>query len=283
MSRKTVALVGGPETGKTNFLARLWESLRSGEGLLSNTELPENITYVEGALEHLLEGDFAPRTQAAGVSGNIKMPVKTRLMEGSATFELVVPDVMGEIWEKAVSTKKLSREIYEVLGNACGALLFIRAVSELNEEPLDWVASKDLLELPRKHDGQSGKIPTQVQLCELLKMLEYTWKDSQSARRVAIIVTAWDRLDEDLANNDPYEYINLQFPLFAGKLQSLTSMEICIFGVSIVGGDLAIDSEFKEDFLNQRFQDTGYLVKKTPNGIEQLKDLTYALDWVLRG
>ena len=174
--------------------------------------------------------------------------------------------------------EEISREIYEVLEDACGALLFVRAVSELNEAPLDWVATKKLLELPRKHDEPSGKIPTQVQLCELLKMLEHTWKDSQSARRVAIIVTAWDRLDEELANNDgPYEYINSEFPLFAGKIQSPTNMEICVFGVSIVGGDLTIDSEFKEDFLNQRFQDTGYLVKKHPPGSSNQK--TSRMPW----
>lgn len=283
MSKKTVALIGGPETGKTNFLARLWESLRSGNGSLRATDIPENISYVEDALNHLLQGEFAPRTRAAGISGKIKIPLKTRLMEGNGTFELVVPDVMGEIWEKAVLTKKLSHEIYEVLADACGALLFVRAVSALNVTPLDWVATKNLLEFSGKHDESSGKIPTQVQLCELLKMLEHTWNDSQSVRRVGIIATAWDRLPEDLAKNVPYEYINSTFPLFAGKIQNPTNMEIRVFGISIVGGDLTIDSKFKENFLDQQLIDTGYLVKETPTGFEESKDITYALDWVLRG
>ena len=283
MSRKTVALIGGPETGKTNFLARLWESLRSGEGSLSNSELPENISYVEDALDHLLQGEFAPRTRDAGISGNIKIPVETRLMERSETFELVVPDVMGEIWEKAVSAKKLSHEIFEVLEDACGALLFVRAASTVNVTPLDWVATKELLEFSGKHDESSGKIPTQVQLCELLKMLEHTWKDSQSVRRVGIIVTAWDCLPKEFKNHVPYEYINSTFPLFAGKIQNPTNMEIRVFGVSIVGGDLTVDSKFKENFLDRQLKDTGYLVKETPTGVEESKDITYALDWVLRG
>ena len=283
MSKKTVALIGGPETGKTNFLARLWESLKSGNGSLRASDIPENISYVEDALNHLLEGEFAPRTRAAGISGTIKISVESRLMEGNGTSELLVPDVMGEIWEKAVSTREISREIHEVLEDACGALLFVRVLSELNETPMDWVVAKKLLELPVKHDSPSGKIPTQVQLCELLKMLEHAWKDSKSARRVAIIVTSWDRLDTRRADDGPHAYISSEFPLFAGKIQSPTNMEICVFGMSVVGGDLTNDLEFKEDFFNQRFQDTGYLVKETPTGNEQSKDITYALDWVLRG
>ena len=283
MSKKTVALIGGPETGKTNFLARLWESLKSGNGSLRASDIPENISYVEDALNHLLEGEFAPRTRAAGISGTIKISVESRLMEGNGTSELLVPDVMGEIWEKAVSTREISREIHEVLEDACGALLFVRVLSELNETPMDWVVAKKLLELPVKHDSPSGKIPTQVQLCELLKMLEHAWKDSKSARRVAIIVTSWDRLDTRRADDGPHAYISSEFPLFAGKIQSPINMEICVFGMSVVGGDLTNDLEFKEDFFNQRFQDTGYLVKETPTGNEQSKDITYALDWVLRG
>ena len=283
MSRKTVALIGGPETGKTNFLARLWESLRSGDGSLHATDIPENISYVEDALKHLSEGEFAPRTRAAGISGTIKISVKSQLKEGSGTSELVVPDVMGEIWEKAVSTREISGEIYEVLEEACGALLFTRVLSELNEAPLDWVVAKDMLKLPVEHGEPSGKIPTQVQLCELLKMLEHIWKDSDSARRVAIIVAGWDRLDAVRANDGPYAYISSEYPLFAGKIQSPTNMEICVFGMSVVGGDLTNDLEFKEDFFNQRLQDTGYLVNETPTGTVQSKDIAYALDWVLRG
>lgn len=283
MSKKTVALLGGPETGKTNFLARLWESLRSGNGSLRASDIPENISYVEDALNHLLEGEFAPRTRAAGISGTIKISVESRLMVGSGTSELVVPDVMGEIWEKAVATRDISREIHEVLEEACGALLFVRILSELNEAPLDWVAAKELLELPVRYDDPSDKIPTQVQLCELLKMLEHTWKDSKSARRVAIIITGWDLLDTKRASYGPYAYISSEFPLFAGKIQSPTNMEICVFGMSVVGGDLTNDPEFKEGFFNQRLQDTGYLVKETSTGVEQSKDITYALDWVLRG
>ena len=283
MSKKTVALIGGPETGKTNFLARLWESLRLGNGSLRASDIPENISYVEDALNHLLEGEFAPRTREAGISGAIKISVESRFMEGSRISELVVPDVMGEIWEKVVSTREISHEIHEILEDACGALLFVRVLSELNEAPIDWVVAKKLLQLPVKHDDPSGKIPTQVQLCEQMKMLEHTWKDSESARRVAIIVTGWDKLDTKRASDGPYTYISSEFPLFAGKLQNPTKMEICVFGMSVVGGDLSNDPEFKKDFFNHRLQDTGYLVKETPTGTEQSKDITYALDWVLRG
>src|ERR1700721_2101478 len=52
MVNQTIVLVGVPDTGKTNFLARLWEALRGGNGTLMCPIPPDNIKYVEDALGH---------------------------------------------------------------------------------------------------------------------------------------------------------------------------------------------------------------------------------------
>jgi hypothetical protein len=62
MSERTFILVGGPDCGKTNYIARLWESIRSKAGALVAPHPPENVEFVEKALEFLLKGEFAPRS-----------------------------------------------------------------------------------------------------------------------------------------------------------------------------------------------------------------------------
>ena len=52
MSSQLIMLIGGPDSGKTNYLARLWKALQSGSGRLKSVESPE-IKYVEEALAHL--------------------------------------------------------------------------------------------------------------------------------------------------------------------------------------------------------------------------------------
>ena len=58
----SIVMIGAPESGKTNYLARVWEALRGDEGPLRATRTDDDIRYVLDALNHLLQGEFAPRT-----------------------------------------------------------------------------------------------------------------------------------------------------------------------------------------------------------------------------
>ena len=283
MNCKTIVLIGGPETGKTNYLARLWKSLKSPGGALSASELPENIGYVEEALGHLLQGVFVPRTQQKGISGSIDILVQQNGPESSASSKLVVPDMMGEIWKRVVVDRTVPIEIEKAIEQASGAMIFVRVLSELNYEPLDWVTAKRLLNQPLVHTSNERELPTQVQLCELLKILEHKWLESGELKRVAVMVAGWDRLDEERANLGPFAFLQTEFPLFAGKLLNKTSIEIRTFGLSVVGGDFACDSKFKDQFLDLPIDQMGYTVEETEGSVRKEADLTLALSWLLQG
>lgn len=277
----TVILVGGPDTGKTNFLARVVAHVRDAKGSLQATRLPDDMRYVEDALAHLLRGEFAPRSHNTieEVSGEIAIDV--RLADGTQEATIAVPDVSGETWDEIAKSAQISNGWLDRVKNANGALLFVRALSELNVFPMDWVNAPKLFAIAGEPGEHQFLLPTQVMLCEFLRMLEENLKPvGDQMPRVAIIVTAYDRLDVDKRAEGPMAFIEDTFPLFAGKLVNSTRLEIGVFGASVVGGELA-DPSFKDTYLDGDFVDSGYVIDGTSNPLETVSDMARPISWVL--
>ena len=283
----SMVMVGGPDSGKTNYLARLWESLRGGQGRLRGTESADDIRYVVAALSHLLGGKFAPRTETNGSSQErgCSLKVVWAREEGTQHASLLVPDVSGELWEEALETYELPEEWMAAVRKSIGALLFVRVASSLNRPSLDWATSRKLLQLDGTAEDQkrlSGvQVPTDVQLCEFLRFLEFSLgKDAGVQRpRVAIMVTAWDIVDQERAKRGLLSYLNEEYPLFTGRIADVSKIEVVVFGVSVVGGDFE-DEKFRTRFQNGEIRDFGYIETEagshSPNG-----DVTPPICWIL--
>jgi len=281
-------LIGGPDSGKTNYLARLWLALCSREGVLQAPAVPTEIEYVEEALAHLLQGQFAPRSEPTLEEGrSFAVPVVASANPGADRFEIVVPDVLGELWKKAVETCELPAQWMTDLASASGALLFVRVGSDQNVEPLDWVISSKLLRMEgvvrEKDDSKKREIPTQVALCELLRFMEHALgtANTETHPRVAVLVTAWDRLDRETAAAGPSAYLKAEYPLFSGRLQDIAKFDVRVFGVSVVGGDFA-EEAFKREVLGTGLKSAGYIVEDVNGRVETKRDLTLPVAWVVR-
>jgi hypothetical protein len=289
MTNHAIILVGGPDSGKTNYLGRLWEALRSGEGALVAPNAPDDIKYVEDALAHLLQGQFAPRSDKNFESGrNFSIPVLPANNAKAAPIQIVVPDVSGELWKNAVETCELPTQWMDELRAATGALLFVRVGSDQNIQPLDWVTAAKFLRMSAMWVGPSGdearQIPTQVSLCELLRFLEHSLAVNVSSirPRVAILVTAWDRVDAERATQGPMAYLAAEYPLLAGRLADITRFDIRVFGVSVVGGDF-IDETFKQQFLETAdLKTAGYVMQEVDGEVQTKHDLTLPVAWVVQ-
>jgi hypothetical protein len=285
MSEQTIILVGGPDSGKTNFLARLWESLRTQAGKLVCPTPPDDIKYVEEALSHLLQGDFAPRSDRNVDEGrsDVTIPVRRASAPADDVARLVVPDITGELWTNAVETLEMTTRWMDDLKKSSGAILFVRVLSDLNVTPLDWVTARGVLrrEISLTKDGE--QLPTQVMLSELLRFLEISLqpRSDGSPPRVAVLVTAWDRLDRHTAAAGPSAFLHREYPLFAGKLRHNTRLHIKTFGVSVVGGDLNIDAEFRQRFLEGDIANSGYVIADEDGSIRQDRDITVPMAWLL--
>ncbi len=282
-----ILLLGGRDAGKTNFLARLWLALRRGEGDLGIPETPQDIAYVERAVEHLLKGSFAPRSRPEEEGPrDFRATVEVRRGEGAGTrAEILVPDTLGELWSKAVATREIEQEWYDAMKSCEGAALFVRTSSDQIRAPLDWVTSRELMGLlAAADDKRREELPTQVLLCELLKFLESTLRGPADGRRprVAVVVTAWDLLDEERASSSPLACLEEEFPMFAGRIEDCSRLEVEVFGSSIVGGDLNDDQEFKRRYHKADTTKLGYIVV-SPDGkhVEKREDVTLPIAWVL--
>lgn len=309
MTEQTILLVGGPDSGKTNYVGCLSDALVARKGRVIAPKAPEKIKYVEDTLEHILQGRFAPRTEPGSEeqAEPFSIPVVAADTPDAEPQRIVVPDVTGELWKKAVETSELAPEWMDALKAANGALLFIRIGSDQNLDPPDWVTSAKLLSFHGKRlstaakdhsdaraDAESGEdvapdqppaiIPTQVQLCELLRFLEHAAAQpgAESPKRVAILVTAWDRLDAETAAKGPNAYLAQHYPLFHGRLRRLNRLTAHVFGVSIVGGDF-VDADFQKEYLDGDPKAVGYVVHMDATSIKQVQDLTLPIAWVLEG
>ncbi len=276
-----IMLIGGPDSGKTNFLARLWQKLKAGDGSLYAPKPPSDIRYVEDLLAHLLQGEFAPRTEPDSDNATREFSVSVAPVGSNEVSDLIVPDVSGELWRDAVETTELPAQWMDQLRQASGALLFIRVHSKLNVEPLNWVTSHKLLtHSANNQEKETPGMPTQVVLCELLRFLEVALgADTDKPPRVGIVITAWDLLDSETAAAGPAAHLRSEFPLFAGRLID-TSLEVRIFGVSILGGDLA-DQKFRSGYLKSDPATAGYVVYEAGTGVlERGDDVAFPVAWV---
>ena len=284
MTACSIILVGGPDTGKTTFIGRLWLALRTGSGALTASETPDQIKYVEGIVRYLHQGSFAPRTdQNLEVDqGSITIPLGLDESLEEKIAELIIPDISGEIWKKAVETTELAPERMAQLEDAAGVLLFVRVLSDQNVNPLDWVNAAELMKC-QGDNAQPDKMPTQVMLCELLRFLELKLPDRTAGRkpRIAVIITAWDLLDNDSSAAGPRAYLEKEYPLFVGRLADLDRFDVAIFAMSIVGGDPEADEEFREELLNSDFESVGFLQFDHDGTVEKINDFTFPVAWVI--
>ncbi|MBS0250873.1 MAG: hypothetical protein JSR78_07380 [Proteobacteria bacterium] len=283
MVTRSILLVGGPDSGKTNFLARLWPAL-DGSGQLEAKSVPDNLKYVLDNLNFMLSGEFAPRTQKKGDQAQLdEFVVDIGYSNGRAGGDarIIAPDVTGELWENAVVTSEISTDWMARIRDADGALLFVRVHSQLNVDPLDWVTAEKLLQLQNEDTGSDSHLPTQVFLSELLRFLEHSLKRTTAKPKVAVLITAWDLLDAGTQNAGPNAYLQNQYPLFAGRLKHTEELDVRIYGISIVGGDLNADEVFREQFLKKGLEGSGYIATDVQGSTSISADLTLPLNWLL--
>jgi len=279
MKTKTIILVGNPDSGKSNFIGRLWLSLQSKKHPVRAAKTPSDISYVESIAEHLLQGQFAPRTDRENKKRDFEVEVKN-ISSGEEAI-VTIPDVSGELWKKAVETLEIPSIWMNLLKGASGALLFVRVLSDLNVQPIDWVTSKQLLAAGFGTE-QNTELSTQINLIELVRFLQGTLKKVEGVKpKLVVIVTAWDRLGPDERQAGPDTYLKTQFPLFFGRLQDLDDLDVRLFGSSIVGGDFSVN-EFVKKYQSNDSDNFGYIITKNQNNEwEEVADLTLPIEWLL--
>lgn len=276
---RSIILLGGPDSGKTNYIGRLWRALDVGIGALHAAEQPEDINFVLEVTDHLFEGGFAPRSEHSDARRDFEVVVAAT--KDGPRSRVVVPDISGELWRNAVIDSEIDPGWMRELRQANSALLFVRVDSDQDVRPLDWVTSRTMLEKLGGKEDQG--LPTQVMLCELIRFLEISLADREDGGlpRLSVVVTAWDRVDACMFDQGPIAYLEREYPLVAGRLANLESLDVQIFGLSIVGGDLKHDPEYRQSFLEAGLDGQGWVAVRDGDKWRKDSDVTLPIAWAV--
>lgn len=278
MSR-SIVLLGGPDSGKTNYIGRLWRALDGGKGALHAAEQPEDISFVLEVADHLFAGGFAPRSEHSDARRDFEVVVAAT--KDGPRSRVVVPDISGELWRNAVIDGEIASEWMDELRQADAALLFVRVDSDQDVRPLDWVTSRNMLEKLGGEEDQG--LPTQVMLFELIRFLEVSLshREDGGLPRLSVVITAWDRIGVDKFKQGPAAYLEREYPLVAGKLADLERLDVQIFGLSIVGGDLKHDPAYRQAFLEKGIDGQGWVAVRDTDEWRKDPDLTLPIAWAV--
>jgi len=280
MSRNVI-FVGGPGSGKSNYLFRTWIAIERETGLLVKDGLPPDLGYLHDGATILLDGRFAPHT-SRDTRHTSSIPIAQRNLPGF-TSTLVVPDASGELWLDLYRKREWPLAWDELITETCGLVLLVLAGSPHNVPALDWVTCERFY-----RDGVSPQptdIPTQVLLVDWLQIL-HSIADRKLGRkcapRLSVIVTAWDRVPTDRQRGSPQDYLEAEFPLLAQFIQA-DAHGFCakVFGLSIVGGDPELDPEFRKHLQLSDPSTLGYVITASSTGVERHADVLEPIYWAL--
>lgn len=281
----SVVLVGGPDSGKSNYIFRLWLAMNQGGGKLSCDGLPEHLDYLQAGSQSLLKGEFAQHTPIDVMSENV-IPFKIGEGSGAHFGKLIVPDCFGERWMSIYRKREWSKEWEDRISQPCGILMFVRATSDQIVSPLDWIQCEQMWGAAIVDGVQPELVtPTQVVMTDWLQFFDQAFASRRAhglRPKVAFIVSAWDRVPQDRQADGPSAYLSREFPLLSQFIEANDDkFEFAAFGVTVAGGDFDHEPEFKKQSLDQDDPlSGGYVMHELNGAAATVKDMTLPISWI---
>lgn len=281
-----VVTVGLPASGKTTFLAALWHLVCKSdvETRLRFAGLRKgNKAYLNEIADRWREAKIQERTALRG-----DRVVTIDLVDHSGTeVQLGFPDVAGEAFGQMWEKRDCDPSVAEML---CGGnvLLFVHA--DTIKAPIRVTSITSMAASCGIQDGDDQKAvpwdpafaPTQVKIVSLLSMLREPPLDkSQGQRRLAVMLSAWDKVRSQ--GYSPSLYLERYLPLLHQYLrQASDGWEYKIYGVSAQGGTYD-----KSDVTNRSVAALAVLEQEPSQRIQLVHedrmshDLTEPLEWLI--
>jgi len=273
---KKILLCGLPASGKTTLLAALWHLLSQKDipTALSLASLPQQRDYLSELSRKWSR--FIPFGRTSDEVHEISM----RLTDETIDIDFHVPDMSGETWEAIWSTRFCSEAAAKWANAASGILLCIHV--DKIRTPVDIMTCNAMANSAGRTRTETeptiwspDSSPTQVILVDVLQVLARP-PLGNSGRRLAIILSAWDKAEA--MNLSPEGYFQVHLPLLHQFLSYCNDFsEINIYGVSALGGDL----ESEEDAKRVKAEDVPSRRIKVVEDGKTHHDLTVPMKWLM--
>jgi hypothetical protein len=251
MADRSIVVCGLPASGKTTFLGALWH-------LVFAREIPTALRFSslrDGDNSHLnaiaKKWRYA-ETQDRTERGPNRVISMNLLDRNSMPLRLSLPDLSGEAYQRMFEDRDCDSELARILVNSSDVLLFEhadriappRSVVETTSLVKECQSAAGSPEAPCSSETSGGDIPalqwdprlapTQVKLVDLLQLLREPPLDI-GPRRVAVMLTAWDKVSSE--QRTPVEWLSERLPLLYQYLQyGADCWEWQVYGISAQGG-----------------------------------------------
>jgi hypothetical protein len=288
MANRSITICGLPESGKTTYLAALWHLVTA---YTDGTQL-RFASLKDGDFEHLntlaqrwRNGLSQKRTDSAS-SALVSMNL---LDQSGSPLRLTFPDVSGESYRAMFEERDCSTSIAKILREGESIAFFIHAdrirkprrivdiVSQSTTIGTSSAAEQDIPWSP-------SLAPTQVKVVDLLQLLRLPPLELNT-RRIAIVLSVWDKAsDEGLS---PDQYLGEHLPLLSQYLGSgADGWEYRVYGVSAQGGDYEKENEPLSGSQGQRLQelkalDDASMRIRVVSGSLDSHDITEPISWLM--
>ena len=299
MSRKSICIVGLPDSGKTTFLAALGCFLSNGTYRGWKVMETEAVKYLQKIGERWLQC-----VEMVHTSTDTREEIKFSLCNKNTgdICELKLPDRAGEYFKRSFRTETKEREFQEELRNSCKILMFINPdkykkeplIGSLRQNMIKFLGSvPDASEEKRKKENedsndtdnnknkekdennkpQAGTGVIQMGDCaenvELVQSILGAYGTREKIE-ITLVVSAWDvfahqKKPENVVKNE----VPLLWQFFQGNKERL---EVDYMGISAQGGKWDNDDN-REKIKKIPWRDRFRAVDSEGNNIEDILEI----------
>lgn len=269
----SISIVGLPGSGKTTFLAALWELVneRRVTKMLAFDSIGDNDqTYLRKIVTVWRKATEQARTRLTGLSA-VKMNLKD---DAGKVVEVAMPDAPGEDFRAMWEDRELGRVLGESLVDGNIMLLVngnkVKAPAWVMERAAQRRATGRQKAEALPKDWQPSLAPTQVQLVDLLQLISHS-PVGRVGRKIVVMISAWDKVEGERLTPDAF--LRQKMPLLAQYLEAARDgWATRVYGVSAQGG------EYDGNEANAQPVDGETPKKKATNGrdAERLREVDIA-------
>ena len=240
-------MMGLRGSGKTTYLAALWNYLESAEidDQMRVPKLQPDRDYLNAIRNNWLALKPVGRTSLR-TTGTVSMSLEYR--PTSSIARLTLPDLSGEYYRLQWSKRKASKSYVKFAQECTGAFLFLHAADIRRTHAIKATSVDDGQDVedegkpsvPVSKNWTPEQSSTQVQLVDILQLL-LGLRNAETGMRIAVIISAWDLIRVPVS---PVGLLESRVPLLSQYLRAngdWISSEV--FGVSSQGGDLTNDRD----------------------------------------
>lgn len=204
-------------------------------------------------------------------------------LEDGKVGELVIPDFAGERVRDIYEKRKWDHDLEQLMIETQSCLIFVRVNSQHNIQPLDLITASKIWGAKRPANIKSpASVPTELMLVEWLQFFSKMFRDNSQGKlpRVGIVLSAWDAVSQSPATSLK-DYFEQNYPILSQYYSSNQDLfDFALFGLSAIGGDIAISPEFKKEFVKDPLK-FGFIVHNVDGSDRQNVDLTLPVLWAL--